>query len=696
MEGFLNRQYFAGICIALAVVSLCVYIQVADFDFVGFDDPVFTTENEIVKRGATWAGAKAVFQNPDYFGVQLSMISHMLDVEFFGLAPGKHHLINLLFHVCNTVLLFILLHKFTGDTWPSALAAALFAAHPLNVESVAWIAERRNVLCVFFWFVTILAYFRYVKIGGILSYLVMVILFTMGLMAKQMLVTLPFLLLLLDFWPLNRFSQETRSGLHEAEAEQHNHEVQRSNPYIRISNPIITAFLEKIPLMVISAIASYLTLIAVKNTGGAPGIGGLVSVETLPLEFRIANAMVSYAAYLLKIFWPFNLSLNYPLAKSLPFWKTTLAATLLILITLCATLNHVKKPWLLTGWFWFLGTLIPVIGIIQIGHQAMADRYVYGPIVGIFIIVSWTLADSAKRTPLKKSFIRAAAFLLIFLLATTAWLQTRLWKDTITLFRHVIHITPDYSLAHYNLGLALKQQGRQAEAWRHFAKAVDIYPEFAEANFNLGLLLAQSGRIDPAIQKYQKALARKPDLVEARFNLANLLTRKGQLSQAEKMYSQILKTVPKDTETLDALGRLYALQGNIDLAILYYKKALAINPQLAKTHNNIGVALFRKGDLKRAGEHYIEAIAINPTYLEARNNLATLLLRSGRFEEAKNQLEQILKASPNNRQALYNLAMVHKAGGNLDETILYLTRLVRIDPRFADAGRRLEKLMEKE
>ncbi len=663
-ETLRENKIAACICLLLIAITAIIYGQVAGYDFVGFDDPVFTTENDFVRNGFTWEGVKAVLTNPDYYCMQLSLLSHMLDCEIFGLAPGKHHLTNVLFHIANVILLFILLKKISGNLWPSTLAAFLFAVHPLNVESVAWIAERRNVLCTFFWFLTTLAYLRFVRYRTIPNYLVVILLFVLGLMSKAMLVTLPFTLLLLDFWPLRR--------------------IGRNDVSIR------SAVMEKLPLLILSVAASGLTMLAVQNTGGAPGIGGLASIASLPLGFRITNAVVAYCAYLLKTIWPFGLSLNYPIQRSLSAWQIVPAFITLGAISVTAFFNRNKRPWLIVGWLWYLGTLVPVIGIIQLGHQSMADRYVYVPLVGIFVMVSWTIADWMHKPGRRIKHVLLAAILT--LMAATAWIQTRYWENTITLYEHVIRISPNYSLAYYNLGMALNKQGRTKEALAYFLKALDIFPDFAEANLNVGLLLSQTDQKERAIAYYIKSIQKKPDLVEARFNLANLLLDTGRLKDAQKVYQGILSKQPKDPETLNALGRTYAKQGQIEQAIRFYLQAVQENPNCSKFQRNLGSAYERKNDLEKAAWYYSQAIRIDPTDVDAYNNLAVLLFRQGKHAEAFERFSEALKIEPDNPYTHYNLATSYARQNDVEKALHHFEKVLQIDRRFADAAQQYAEL----
>ncbi|MFZ5571369.1 MAG: tetratricopeptide repeat protein [Thermodesulfobacteriota bacterium] len=654
------------------------------FDFVGFDDPAFTTENPLIQKGISREGIREVFRNPDYFCMQLSVLSHMLDCELFGLDPGRHHFVNLIFHLLNVLLLFILMKRLGGDILPSAAVAALFAVHPLNVESVAWIAERRNVLSTFFWFAATLAYIRYTERRSLTSYILMTVFFVFGLMSKAMLVTLPFTLLLLDFWPLERIQLNGASSKPEAKI---------SNLKSQISNSYGIAVLEKLPLMIISVAASYLTLIAAQNTGGAPGIGGLMSAEELPIGFRFANAMVSYSAYLVKTVWPFDLSLNYPLNKNLSLWQILPAAAFLVAVTGISFWTIRTRPWLAVGWLWYLGTLTPVIGIIQLGHQAMADRYVYVPLIGIFIMVSWTVADWNRMRPFRGKTVMVWAMLLIALMTVNTILQNRYWRNTVTLFEHVIHISPTYTLAYYNLGVALRKMGRSAEAFHYFSKATAMAPDFAEANFFMALFFTESNQPDKAIAYYHKALSRKPELTEARFNLARLFTKLSQWEEAENQYRKILTTKPNDPDTLHALGNLFERQNQPEIAAQYYRKAIQGKPDSAMFHQSLGASFEKMGNFAEASRQYTEAIRIDPGNTNLYNQMAILMFKQGKMEEAFRYFHRALTINPKDANTYYNMAVSYSKLNRIEEAIQHYTKVIEIDESFADARKKRDMLL---
>lgn len=538
-SSLLKKKLF--ICVLLTASLLLVYGQVRNFQFLNFDDPTFTTGNPLIQKGVTREGIKEIFANPDYFCMQISFLSHMIDCQFFGLHPGLHHISNLLFHLLNALLLFHILQRTTGSLWKSAAVAGLFALHPINVESVAWIAERRNVLSTFFWFLALWAYIGYSEKTGLHRYALVVILFILGLMAKAMLVTLPFFLLLIDCWPLERFRFNS-GGI-------------QPSPFVwlQLNGRLL---LEKIPFFVISGLASIMTMVSAQNAGGVKGIGGLVSIEMIPFSLRIANALVSYIRYVAMAFWPSDLVVYYPYPYAIPLWQAAGAGLLIALVIGISLFCIRQRPWVFVGFFWFLGTLVPVIGIVQLGGQALADRYAYVPLVGIFIMVVWGVGEIFRKIRLPKALIASAAALFFTLLATHTWLQTRYWKNSLTLFEYTVRQAPDYAVAHNNLAMALAQTGLFEQALVHAQKAVSLHPIFAEAYNNMGNIISSMGKTDEAIRLYQKALQLSPGYAEAHNNL----------------------------------GIAYYATNRLQKSIFHFRQALRENPYYTDAQNNLKIA----------------------------------------------------------------------------------------------------------
>ncbi|MCH2606581.1 MAG: tetratricopeptide repeat protein [Nitrospinales bacterium] len=506
------------ICIFLVISTLAVYWQVKDHEFINYDDNRYITENGHVQAGLTgesivWAFTTSYASNWH----PMTWLSHMLDYELYGDRPKGHLLTNVLLHITNALLLFMVLFRLTGAIWQSAFVAVLFALHPLNVGSVAWAAERKNVLSTLFWLLTMGAYISYVNKPSIKKYGWVALFLALGLMSKPMLVTLPFVLLLLDYWPLRRWNIKNTNGSIE----------QTTN-----SVPLSRLILEKIPLLLL-VIGSITTTLIVQKMGGA-----VKSFDVFPLKERFINASVSYLSYLQKMVWPINLSVFYPHPEgALPVWKGVLCGMVLVGITILAVKWIRKAPYFAVGWFWYLGTLVPVIGIVQVGAQAMADRYAYVPLIGIFIILAWGISDLLEKWDLRKKALPIAAGVVIPVLMVAAWVQAGHWKNTITIFKHAVSVTenqyPSFSTAHNNLGYALELKGDIGAAITHYKTAIKINPNYANTYNNLGAALAQQGSLKEAINYFQEALRFNPDLILARKNLERAIREYGQAGESK-------------------------------------------------------------------------------------------------------------------------------------------------------------------
>ena len=560
------------IMVMLTAATLLIFWRVTGHDFIMFDDEVYVTQNEQVQDGLSRQGVVWAFSTTHAnFWHPLTWLSHMLDCELFGLNPGGHHFTGLLIHLLNTLLLFLVLHRMTGALWPSAFVAALFAWHPLHVESVAWVSERKDVLSAFFWILTLGAYARYVEHPRVGSYLLVLVFFSLGLMAKPMLVTLPFVLLLLDYWPLGRFNLGPLS-----------HESNRST-HLRTS--AFHLVLEKIPFFALSAVACVLAYMA-QARGGA-----LKGASLFPIGVRTANAAISYVSYMEKMIWPHDLAVFYPHPGTWPMWQVAGAALLLLAVSALAVAAVRKAPYLAFGWFWYVGTLVPVIGLIQVGDHAMADRYTYVPLIGLFIMIAWGARDAAKRLPRKRLVLSLSALAVLCALAMGSVRQLKHWKNSVTLFQHTLNVTKNNYVAHTNLGILSAGQGRLDRAMSHYADALRIKPDLLEARMNMGAALATQNKFEQASLHYLKALQVKPDFAAAYYNL----------------------------------GNLSAAQGKTTEAVSYFQRALMIEPDDPEIHNNLGISLAALGKRQEAVQHFQEALRIDPDFTSARNNLNVIL-----------------------------------------------------------------------
>jgi tetratricopeptide (TPR) repeat protein len=594
--------------LALIAGNLIVYASLGHHGFVSFDDGDYVSENPIVAQGLTWHGVSwALTTGHASNWHPLTWLSHMLDVQLYGLNPGLHHLTNLLFHIANTLLLFGLLHRMTRALGRSAFVAGLFAVHPLHVESVAWVAERKDVLSTMFGLLALWAYVAFARRPGPYRYLLVLLLFALGLMAKPMLVTLPFVMLLLDFWPLGRLALAPNPAV-------------RSGPF-RSWLALGVLVREKLPLLALAVASSFVTFI-VQRRGGA-----VMGLDAIPLNLRAANALVSYVAYIGKMLWPARLAVFYPYVRSLPEWWVALACLGLVAVSVAVLWMGPRHPYLPVGWFWYLGTLVPVIGLVQVGSQPIADRYTYVPLIGLFIIVAWGVPDLLIRWPLGRLALPAAASLVISACAITAWAQLQTWDSSTALWAHALEVTTGNNLAYNNLGNALAKQGKFNDAIAQYSEALRIKPDYAFAHNNLGRVLANQGRVNEAIEHYSEALRIEPDYADAHNNLGIVLAGQGKLDEAIAQYSMAFRTKPDFADAHNNLGIALAKVGRADAAILEFLEAVRIKPDYPEAHNNLGVVLASRGRVNEAISQYSEALRIKPDYREARRSLEELTSR---------------------------------------------------------------------
>ena len=638
------------ICTLLVVLAAVVYLQVGGHEFSIYDDSEYVTKNPTVQEGLTSEGFFWAFTTTQAGNWHpLTWISHMLDCQLFGPNAGAHHLVNLFFHLANTGLLFLVLRWMTGAVWRSALVAALFAVHPLHVESVAWIAERKDVLSTFFWFLTLMAYVHYTERPGGLRYLLVVLAFALGLMAKPMLVTLPFTLLLLDFWPLGRTpywkKDDTLPQTAEAERKRRKKKGKKAVKDERASFPWPLVN-EKIPLLVLTALSCVLTLHAQKYA--------MIPLQRLPFYERVANALVAYVRYILKMSWPLDLAPFYPPVEW-PAWVVGGAVIFIVGVTFLAVRKIRPLPYVAVGWFWYLGTLFPVIGIVQVGGQAMADRYTYVPLIGLFIILAWGVYDLAEKTHLRGIALAVPAGILIAVLMATTWLQVQRWRDSVTLFNHAVTVTESNYKAHSLLATALMFQGKLEDALQHskeslriqplsadlyiqngnillemekmeeakenYRRAIQLDPNNASAHYNLGVVFHIEGNTDRAIDEYQRAIKLRDTHFPAHMKLAETLTEKGRLDEAMRTYARAATLQPRTAEIYYNMGNVLVAQGRLDEAVAQFDRAVRFKPDYARAHNNLGSTLLQQKKLDEAIAHFEEAVRLDPGYQLARENL---------------------------------------------------------------------------
>ena len=531
-----------GICLLLAAATVASYESLGDAAFINFDDHEYVYENVHVISGLTgenvaWAFTTTKMGNWN----PLAWLSHMLDCELFGLDARGHHLTNLLLHIANTLLLFFVLLRATRSSWRSGFVAALFALHPLHVESVAWVSERKDVLSTFFWMLTVGSYLRFAEIRPVRAYLLVYLFFALGLMTKAMLVTLPFTLLLLDFWPLRRI------------------EFGRSIASIGTARRKLLALVrEKAPLFLLSGIASAVAFWAQKSSGAVR------SLEAWPLDVRVSNAVVVYVQYIAKMFWPTELAIYYPHPGFPPIWELAVSGALLVTVSLFVLRVAGRRPALAVGWLWYVGTLIPVIGFVQIGSQAMADRYTYVPLIGLFIMLAWGIPEPAVRGRHAKFGVAIGVAASLAALSVLTWKQVGYWSGSIRLFEHTLEATRNNDVAHFNLALALGSEERFAEAMTHHEATLRVNPNHEEARYEIGILFERSGRVDDAARAYTESVRVHPNHVRARNNLAALLSRAGRIEEAVFQLREALRVDPSNLKVRKNLEKIMAFSGRTE------------------------------------------------------------------------------------------------------------------------------------
>lgn len=584
----------------LLAVTIMVYWQTGSNEFINFDDPGYVTQNAQVKAGLSRPGLLWAFTSTTESNWHpLTWLSHMMDCQLFGMNPKGHHLVSALLHAANTALLFLFLCRMTGAKWQSAFVAALFALHPLHVESVAWVSERKDVLSTLFGFLTILAYARYVERPSLLRYLTALIAFVLGLMAKPMLVTLPFVLLLLDYWPLGRWPESSIEG---------------RSP----SPPPLKLLLEKAPFFFLAAVSSVATFL-VQQKGGS-----VLPLAKLPLLQRIENAIVSYVRYIGKTLWPSDLAVYYPFPENLPGWQVAGSLLVLIGFLLLALWQARRRPYLIVGLLWFLGTLVPVIGLVQVGVQSMADRYTYVPLIGLFLIIGWGIPELFQGWRQRRVFLPIAAAGCLAGLTVCTWQQIGYWQNSAKLFRHAIAVTTANSLVCDKLGLAFLEQGRFDEAIDQFNAALKYQPNNALTYNNLGIAYKDKGMIDEAIENFQIATKLMPKHVEAYFNLGNAYQKKGWFDKAIANYQNAIRLRPEYAEAFNNLGNTYYMEGSVDKAIECFQITLKLNPYVADAHFNLGNIYLRKGLRNQARTEFEATLKLNPGDFEAQRLLNSL------------------------------------------------------------------------
>jgi tetratricopeptide (TPR) repeat protein len=695
------------LCLLLAAVTFTVYLPALRNDFVNYDDSDYVTSNSHVQSGLKWENIQWAFTTGHASNWHpITWLSHMLDCQLFGQKAAMHHLVSVLFHVANTVLLFALLNGITGAVWRSALVAALFALHPLHVESVAWASERKDVLSGFFFFLALIAYslrfrsrlthssFIASTAGAHAShvfYILALLLFAFGLMSKPMLVTVPFVLLLLDYWPLGRFQLST----------------------LKLQPPTFLRLLvEKIPFFALCIASSVVTFIVQRH-------GGAVST-TISFGARVENAIVSYVHYILDLFWPNKLSVLYPHPGTWPILQVAASGIFLLIVTGAVLLSVRKHSYLSFGWFWFIGMLVPAIGFIQVGIQCRADRYTYLPLIGLFVMLAWGLtsllthfsvatADNSlspsdgvrgknstvqQQLSISPQLVFVTGLSLFSLAACTIVTSRQIgyWRNSETLFRRAVQVTDKNYLAYNNLGFYLSNRGEVSEAMENYRKAIEIKRDYEDAHNNLGYAYANQKKYPEAIAEYEIALRIRPNHPEVHNNLGNALADIGRVDEAIEHYRITLQQKPDHADAHNNLGVALSMKGRYTEAIEHFHAALRYKPSDASAHGNLGNAYAIQGKFDLALPEYQQALEMNPKDSQAHNNLANCLSSQGKLDEAISQYNSALAIKSNDPEVHYNLGMALSRQGKRQEALSHYSEAVRLKPDYAEAQAQLRAL----
>ena len=685
-----------AISVLLFVFVVSVFQPSIRNGFLRFDDSAYVTANAQVQNGLGWESVIWAFRNPVAANWHpLTILSHMLDCQLYGLKPWGHHLTNLLLHAVNTVLVFLVFWRMTGAWGRCAVLAALFGLHPLRVESVAWVAERKDLLSTLFWMLTLLTYARYAQQSRVQSpkskvtYGMALVCFALGLMCKPMLVTLPFVLLLLDYWPLHRF------------------EFKAQDLKLKTLLPLV---LEKLPFFALASICSVVACLAQSSAGAL--------ATDLPLDVRLANAPISYVRYLGKMFWPTNLALFYPHPLWWPAWQVLASAALLLAILGLVLLLARRRPYLPFGWLWFCGTLVPVIGLVQVGNQSMADRYTYVPLIGVFVMLVWGAYELTARWRRQALALAALALTGLLLCVGLTRRQIGYWKDDESVWRHALAVTQSNELAHLHMGITLGDQGRLDEAIGHFEAAIRLSPQDAGAHSrlayaltrnrrlaeavqhyeetlrlnpgdaamhnDLALTLAKQGRVDEAIAHYTEALRLKPGFAEAHYNLGLTLANRGRYTEAGAQFTEIIRLDPNQARARRKLALVLAAQEKLERSTEPYREALRTNPRDARAHGQLGRVLLESGQVDEAIAQSAEAARLEPKSVEAQYQLGAALVRKGEVEKGARQFELALELDPNFAAGHYALGIACQQQHRVPEALKHWREAARLAPQWPD------------
>ncbi|MEW6078093.1 MAG: tetratricopeptide repeat protein [Thermodesulfobacteriota bacterium] len=628
----MNKSFWpAGIVLLLVAAVAITFFPVTKHDFLFWDDMKFIVDNPGIQAGLSMAGIKAAFTDCFTFQwIPVTWISFLVDHALYGRHPGGYHLTNLIVHAANSALLFMLLRLITGGLFSSALAAFLFAVHPLHVESVAWVTERKDVLSTLFGLLSLLYYARYADSRRRSSYFAALLFFAFSLLSKPMLVTLPCVFLLLDWWPLKRFSGKPLAG----------------------GYPAGRLVLEKLPFFALTALASVITVFTMPK----------VTLAAVPFLMRLENAIYAYAAYIIKTVWPSHLAALYP-HSPVGTGQFIGALALVTFVSAVVVMGRTRRPYLAVGWLWYLGTLVPVIGLVQNGYQAMSDHFTYVPLIGLFIMFSWGLPDLLSAFPRRRVVLAAVSVLIVAACMAVSARQVRFWENTVTLFERTLAVTGDNWFAHFIMATALIEEGKSEEAAVHIRESFRICPQCIEPLCAMAELSAGEGKIDEVIGYYQEALRAGGDIAIVHNNLGRALATVGRTGEAIEHLERAAALEPGATVIHRNLAELYVRMGRPDQAVPHFKAVLDQEPRFVAAMLGLGNALFSTGAKDEAMAQYRRALAIKPDFWEAHKNLGLLLARDGKIKEAVYHLEEAVRINPDDQGARATLASLMGAGG---------------------------------
>jgi protein O-mannosyl-transferase len=657
-----GRWLTPAICLGLIALTWVIFGRAIGFDFFNYDDSFYVYQNPSISNGLTRVGFAKAFTHPLVGNWHpLTSISLMLDAQLFGLSAGGYHFVNLVLHTIAILLLFSALRAMTNATWRSALVAALFAIHPLRAESVVWISERKDVLSGVFFVLALGAYYRYArKPPSLGAYLVVAATLALGLLSKAMLVTFPFLLLVLDYWPLGRFTFSPVTATDKA----------RERPATATTSWLL---LEKIPLLVLIVAISVATILAQEQA--------LNAAHDWPLRWRVDNALMTIWVYLRQMVWPVHLAVFYPHPKeSLPLWAVAGSLVSVLIVTIGGFVVRRKYPYLVAGWLWYLGMLVPVIGLVQVGWQAHADRYTYLPQIGIYLAIVWGTTDLTFGWRARKPILGCAAALIITLLMAVSWRQVGYWSSSVRLWRHTLAVTRDNDVAERGLGTELLRLGQVDDAIAHDRAALRIRPHDANGLTNLANALLQKKEYSEAIEHYHEVIGARPNDSEMRRNLGKALYQSGAVDQGMAEFRTALRIRPGDSDAAYSLGNAFLEKGDAKEAISYFRKSIESDQKNVPAHYNLAIALQRNGQLEEAIAEFRQTFQLDPRNVDAHNNLAIALLKTGRTQDAIEAWQAALRIRPGNAEMHNNLAVALLEQGRVAEAVSEWRETLHLQP----------------